>query len=49
MVDTMEEHFGACTNHRECEAQCPKGISIDFIAAMNRDYRKALVRNRRSA
>jgi succinate dehydrogenase / fumarate reductase iron-sulfur subunit len=41
MVEEMEEHFGSCTNHRECEAQCPKVISIDFIAMMNRDYRKA--------
>ena len=49
MVEVMEEHFGSCTNYGECEAACPKGISIDFIAAMNRDHRKALVRNRRSA
>jgi succinate dehydrogenase / fumarate reductase iron-sulfur subunit len=49
MVEVMEEHFGSCTNYGECEAACPKGISIDFIAAMNRDYRKALVRNRRTA
>ena len=41
MVDTMERYFGSCTNHRECEAVCPKEISIDFIALMNRDYRKA--------
>jgi succinate dehydrogenase / fumarate reductase iron-sulfur subunit len=41
MVDTMESYFGSCTNHRECEAVCPKEISIDFIALMNRDYRKA--------
>jgi succinate dehydrogenase / fumarate reductase iron-sulfur subunit len=41
MVAEMEEHFGSCTNHRECEAQCPKVISIDFIAMLNRDYRKA--------
>ena len=38
---TMEEYFGSCTNHGECEAQCPKEISIDFIAMMNRDYLKA--------
>ena len=39
MVLTMdEEGFGACTNHYECEAACPKGISADFIAAMNRDF-----------
>jgi succinate dehydrogenase / fumarate reductase, iron-sulfur subunit len=41
MVDTMEEYFGSCTNHQECEAACPKEISIDFIALMNRDYRRA--------
>ena len=41
MVDTMEEYFGSCTNHQECQAACPKEISIDFIAFMNRDYRKA--------
>jgi succinate dehydrogenase / fumarate reductase iron-sulfur subunit len=43
MVDTMEEYFGSCTNHRECEAACPKEISIDFIAMMHRDYRKAML------
>jgi succinate dehydrogenase / fumarate reductase, iron-sulfur subunit len=47
MVDTMEEYFGSCTNHGECEAACPKSISIDFIALMNKDYRKAKVANRR--
>ena len=49
MVEVMEEHFGSCTNYGECEAACPKGISIDFIAMMNRDYRKGLVRDRRTA
>ena len=38
MVDTMEQYFGSCTNMGECEAACPKEISIDFIALMNRDY-----------
>jgi succinate dehydrogenase / fumarate reductase iron-sulfur subunit len=38
MVDTMESMFGSCTMFRECEAVCPKGISTDFIARMNRDY-----------
>jgi succinate dehydrogenase / fumarate reductase iron-sulfur subunit len=47
MVDTMEEYFGSCTNHAECEAACPKSISIDFIALMNRDYLKAKLKNRR--
>ena len=48
MVDTMEEFFGSCTNHGECERACPKSISIDFIAMMNRDYVKAKFRNRRT-
>ena len=47
MVETMEEFFGSCTNHGECEEACPKEISIDFIAYMNRDYVKAKVKNRR--
>jgi succinate dehydrogenase / fumarate reductase iron-sulfur subunit len=41
MVEQMERHFGSCTNHRECSAACPKEISIDFIAMLNRDFRKA--------
>jgi len=32
------ELFGSCTQHGECEAACPKGISIDFIARMNRQH-----------
>ncbi len=42
MVTAMDEAgFGNCTNHYECEAACPKGISRDTIALMNRDYAKA--------
>lgn len=41
MVETMEEYFGSCSNFRECEAVCPKGISVDFIAQMNRDFLKS--------
>ena len=42
MVGAMDaEGFGACTNHGECMAACPKGISVDFIARLNRDYLKA--------
>lgn len=41
MVDEMEQWFGACSNHGECEIACPKSISIDFIALMNRDYIRA--------
>jgi len=47
MVETMEEYFGSCTNHGECQEACPKEISIDFIAMMNRDYLKAKFANRR--
>ena len=47
MVDTMEEYFGSCTNHAECEKACPKSISIDFIALLNHDYVKAKFKNRR--
>jgi len=38
MVTQMDrEEFGSCTNHGECESACPKGISLDFIAQLNRD------------
>ena len=39
MVQVMDqEGFGNCTMHRECEAVCPKEISVNFIARMNREY-----------
>jgi len=39
MVAQMDaELFGSCTNHGECEVACPKGISLETIARMNRDY-----------
>jgi succinate dehydrogenase / fumarate reductase, iron-sulfur subunit len=42
MVETMDAlGFGNCTNYYECSAACPKLISHDFIARMNRDYLKA--------
>jgi succinate dehydrogenase / fumarate reductase iron-sulfur subunit len=42
MVEAMEqEGFGHCSNHYECEAACPKGISIEYIAQLNRDLRRA--------
>lgn len=47
MVETMDEYFGSCTNHGECEAACPKSISIDFIAVMNADYLKSKFKNRK--
>ena len=46
MVETMERYFGSCTNHGECEAACPKSISIDFIALLNQDYVRARRKNR---
>jgi succinate dehydrogenase / fumarate reductase, iron-sulfur subunit len=49
MVEVMEEYFGSCTMFRECEAVCPKEISTDFIARMNRDYIVARFKNRRAA
>jgi succinate dehydrogenase / fumarate reductase iron-sulfur subunit len=49
MVAQMDaEGFGHCTNHGECEAACPKEISVANIARMNRDFLKAsLERGRR--
>ena len=39
MVNKMDElGFGNCTNEAECEASCPKGISIENIGRMNREY-----------
>lgn len=43
MVNQMEiEGFGDCSNHGECEAVCPVGISISAIAEMRRSYMKAV-------
>jgi succinate dehydrogenase / fumarate reductase iron-sulfur subunit len=45
MVEQMDaEGFGACTVTGSCEAVCPKEISLDFIARMNRDYASALLK-----
>lgn len=42
MVNQMdEEGFGNCTNTGACEIECPKGISLENIARMNREYLKA--------
>lgn len=44
MVQQMDaEGFGSCSKHYECEAACPKEIKVEHIAAMNREYRNALV------
>lgn len=47
MVEQMDaEGFGGCTNIGECSAVCPKEISLDFIAAMNRDLIQAGLRGK---
>jgi len=44
MVRKMDElGFGNCSNERECEAACPKGISIRNIARLNREFLKAAI------
>ena len=44
MVEKMEEEgFGSCSNEYQCEAACPKGISVKYIAQMNRDYIKSSI------
>ena len=46
MVSTMDrEGFGNCTVTGSCEAVCPKEISLDFIARMNREYGTAILKN----
>lgn len=45
MVAQMDiEGFGNCTNYYECEAVCPKEISVKYIAKMNREFIRALVK-----
>jgi succinate dehydrogenase / fumarate reductase iron-sulfur subunit len=47
MVEQAErEGFGACSNEGECEAVCPKGISVAHIARLNREYLRALLARR---
>ena len=48
MVGAMDrEEFGTCTNHGECEAVCPKAIPLEFIAQLNRDLIRTVMRPRR--
>jgi len=47
MVAQMDaEGFGNCTNYYECEAACPKTISVGFIARMNREYLSSSMRGK---
>jgi succinate dehydrogenase / fumarate reductase, iron-sulfur subunit len=41
-----EEGFGNCTNHGACQVACPKGISVDYIARLNRDLVRASLTSR---
>ncbi len=46
MVGQMDaEGFGGCTNHGECEAACPKGVSLRWIARMNRELVRSMVKS----
>ena len=44
MVEAMDdEGFGSCRNYAECQASCPKNISIKYIGRMNKDYIHATI------
>ena len=47
MVSQMDsEDFGHCSNFGECTLACPKGISLDVISQMNRDYLVSQLKSR---
>ena len=47
LVEAMDrEGFGNCTNHFECGEACPKAISVESIARLNREYLRATLRSR---
>ena len=50
VLNMVEAHddagFGNCTNHGACQTACPKGISVDYIAQLNRDLVRATLRAR---
>jgi len=46
MTETMlREGFGNCSNHYECQSVCPKGITVSFIAKLNREFMKSFTGN----
>lgn len=46
MTESMlNEGFGNCGNHYECQAACPKGLKVQFIAKLNREFLKAVVQS----
>lgn len=44
LAQAQREGFGSCTNIGECQAVCPKGIRMESIARLNRDYLRAVLR-----
>jgi succinate dehydrogenase / fumarate reductase iron-sulfur subunit len=47
MIQAMAENgFGNCSNHYECQAACPKGIDVKFVARLNREFHKALIKEK---
>jgi succinate dehydrogenase / fumarate reductase iron-sulfur subunit len=53
VLDMVTAHddagFGNCTNHGACQVACPKGISVDYIAQLNRDLVRATLESRPEA
>jgi len=49
VAQAQREGFGGCTNVGECQAVCPKGIRMESIARLNRDYLRAALTSRRGA
>ncbi|UCD34921.1 MAG: succinate dehydrogenase/fumarate reductase iron-sulfur subunit [Nitrospiraceae bacterium] len=47
--EMLRQGFGSCSNHYECQAACPKGIRVSFIAKLNREFIKALPRGTNTA
>jgi succinate dehydrogenase / fumarate reductase iron-sulfur subunit len=42
--EMLRQGFGNCSNHYECQAVCPRGIKVQFIAKLNREFIKATVK-----
>jgi succinate dehydrogenase / fumarate reductase iron-sulfur subunit len=40
--EMLSQGFGNCGNHYECQSVCPKGIKVQFIAKLNREFIKTL-------
>ena len=42
--EMLNQGFGSCSNHYECQAACPKGITVKFIAKLNREFLKSHIK-----